>query len=246
MERQNEIHEEFSYKEQQMEQRMASLEKKLADLTHEVELRERQLKKNEGKLLQEVQKQAELQQQIDSLARDKINVVEQKSAVMESYDVLEEKLRQTQALLDTKVSKVDCLEREVRDLHDKADKLEVLHQRAESELAIKSGSIEQLTQDHNYLSTTLLTLEEQLKQEKAANAGVQSELNKVKTEEERLRALSTEQASKIDQLEALQQNEKEETDYLQKEIKQYQDSLSFLSKQLDCEKLRHLDYQVLE
>ena len=187
-----------------MEQRMASLEKKLADMTHEVELRERQLKKNEGKLLQEVQKQAELQQQIDSLARDKINVVEQKSAVMESYDVLEEKLRQTQALLDTKVGKVDALEREVRDLHDKADQLQVLHQRAESELAIKSGSIEQLTQDHNYLSTTLLSLEDQLKQEKAGNAGLQSELNKVKTEEERLRALSTEQASKIEKLESLQ------------------------------------------
>jgi len=54
-----------------------------------VQLRERQIKKIEGKIEFEVAKQEELQRQINQLNEDKKDLASSKEAVKTTYDILE-------------------------------------------------------------------------------------------------------------------------------------------------------------
>lgn len=78
-------------------------------LKSEAALRDRQIKKYEDKMDSEVKKQVDLQVQLDYLVGEKNKLIDQKSSINQSYDVLESKLKTTEDILDERLMQIDDL-----------------------------------------------------------------------------------------------------------------------------------------
>ena len=92
----------------------------------------------------------------------------------------------------------------------------------------------------------MVRAENQLNGVNIANANLSAELRKAKAEETRLDEESRKQWQIIQQLEAQTQKDKKHIDVLEDDLRRYQDSLAYLSRQIDEEKLRNLDFAILE
>ena len=79
-----------------------------------------------------------------------------------------------------------------------------------------------------------------------ANANLSAELRKVRAEEARLDQESKKNWQINQQLEAQTSKDKKDISILEEELRRYQDSMAYLSRQIDEEKLRNLDFAIIE
>lgn len=108
---QDEAQDKHLMKESELETEVALLKSEIEKQRSELQMRERQTKKHDAKLESETDKQNELRKEIEALILEKNKMVEQKQAVKDTYDIIEEKLKATQEHLDTRVIQVDDLDR---------------------------------------------------------------------------------------------------------------------------------------
>jgi chromosome segregation ATPase len=130
--------------------------------------------------------------------------------------------------------------------YERVDRLEVDLSDTKQDLEKRTQIYEQLHEEQQRANEELVRAENQLNSVNIANANLSAELRKTSAEEARLAEESGKQWQIIQQLEAQTQKDKKHIDVLEDDLKRYQDSLAYLSRQIDEEKLRNLDFAILE
>lgn len=66
-----------------------------------------------------------MQKIIDAINREKAMLLDKNRAVKESFDIIEQKLHQTENLLDQRVQKIDEQDLKLKEVYQRVDLLEV-------------------------------------------------------------------------------------------------------------------------
>ena len=243
---QDEAQDKHLMKESELESEVTLLKSEIEKQRSELQMRERQTKKHDAKLESETDKQNELRKEIEALILEKNKMVEQKQAVKDTYDIIEEKLKATQEHLDTRVVQVDDLDRQLRGKFDETDRLQVNIQKLTSEIEDLAKSNQNLSFEMHKEKEQVLSYQSELKSLNEAKQNLQKQLTFVSQSENQLALKTQKDAQTIKELDAVTKQDNLTISHLQTEIKRYQDSVAYLSREIDEDKLQQLNCQVLE
>jgi chromosome segregation ATPase len=115
-------------------------------------MRDRQMKKHEQKMDDEIHKQVELKREMEALVFDMKRLQGSKEAVEQTYSVLEDKLHMTEELLDQRTTTCDQQQRAMTEMDNKIMFLENELENFRQQLDEKSKEYESVTFENNKLS----------------------------------------------------------------------------------------------
>ena len=243
---QDEAQEKHLLKESELETEVTVLKAEIEKQRGELQMRERQTKKHDAKLESESEKQNELKKEIEALILEKNKILEQKQAVKDTYDVIEEKLKATQEHLDSRVQQVDDLDRQLRAKYDETDRLKVDIQKLTSEIEDLTKSNQNLNFEMHREKEQVISYQSELKSLNETKQNLQKQLTFVSQSENQLAQKTQKDEQTIKELDEITKRDNVTISHLQTEIKRYQDSVAYLSRQIDEDKLQQLNCQVLE
>lgn len=225
-----------------MERKIEALTKELDQATQEVSVRDRQIKKTEQKVEAEVQLQDELKDQIKKLNEEKKEIELRESDLKEKYEAQEKNFKVMEERFDHKVIKVDELEEQLMKSEQRAQRLELDLQGANEILKLRTQSLDDLNKE-------IITFRDQkevdkiaLSQANEASRAIETKLQAAKAAEAAAKNSEKEAKEKRQRAEDRLLKEERLRKQLEQDVRRYQDSLNYMSREADETKLKHLDF----